>query len=332
MQIIPALTLAENASRSKAKINMGISACLLGQPVRYNGGHTQSKLCLNTLSEHFNYRSFCPEVAAGLGVPRPTLRLVGDVAAPRLVFSNDAQKDVTEPLNQAISSVIDSLAGLDGYILMKNSPSCSLERIKVYTDNGNPQQERTQGLFTRALQQRYPNLPIEEEGRLNDARLRENFLLRVFAHQQFRHQVDAKLSLGALMNFHRDYKYVLLAHHQPEYRALGRLLALSRSDGDLGPIRDEYQRRFMIALSTPASRKNHCNVLLHILGYLKRSVEAGARRDIVTVIDRYRRGEINLATPMTLIDHYVQRFGSDYIRAQRYFQPYPATLGLTSRL
>lgn len=332
MKIIATQNQTDGANTATPKINVGISACLLGHAVRYNGGHTRSKLCLNTLSEYFNYRSFCPEVAAGFGVPRPTLRLVGDVAAPRLVFSDDPQKDVTSELSRAITPVLDSFTDLDGYILMKNSPSCGLGRIKVYQDNGYPHVDKTQGLFTRALQQRYPSLPIEEEGRLNDPRLRENFILRVFAHHQFRQQVDSHLSLGALMNFHRDYKYVLLAHHQLEYRALGKLLAETGHLRDLAEVRDLYHARFMAAISTPASRKNHCNVLLHILGYLKRSVEGAARRDLVAVIDRYRRGEINLATPITMIDHYVQQFGSDYIRAQRYLQPYPQALGLTSTL
>ncbi len=332
MKIIATHNLTDSTTTPIPSVNVGISACLLGHSVRYNGGHTRSKLCLQTLSEHFNYRSFCPEVATGFGVPRPTLRLMGDVAAPRLVFSDDQQQDVTPQLDQAIESVIDSFTDLDGYILMKNSPSCGLERIKVYQDNGYPHFERTQGLFTRALQQRYPSLPIEEEGRLNDARLRENFVLRVFAHNHFRQQVDSQLSLGALMNYHRDYKYVLMAHNQSEYRALGQLLAETARHSDLAQVRAIYHRRFMAAISKPASRKSHCNVLLHILGYLKRTVEASARRDIVGVIDRYRRGEINLATPMTLIDHYVQRFGSDYIRSQRYLQPYPQTLGLTSQL
>ncbi|MEH6651653.1 MAG: DUF523 and DUF1722 domain-containing protein [Motiliproteus sp.] len=323
---------ADANTASNTLINVGISACLLGQPVRYNGGHSRSKLCLNEHNRYFNYRSFCPEVAAGFGTPRPTLRLVGDLKAPRLVFSDDQSKDVTAQLNQAIEPVMDSLADLDGYILMKNSPSCGLERIKVYNDNGNPMTDKTRGLFTTALQQRYPSLPIEEEARLNDARLRENFLLRVFSHHQFRQQVDSQLSLKALMHFHRDYKYVLMAHHQREYRALGQLLAQTQRGCDLSGVRNQYHHRFMAALSKPASRENHCNVLLHILGYLKRSVESSVRQEMVGLINRYRRGEVNLATPMTLLDHYVQRFGGDYIRSQRYLQPYPAELGLNNLL
>ncbi len=314
-----------------ASIPVGISACLLGQEVRYNGGHSRSKLCQNELSEHFSFRSFCPEMAAGFGVPRPTLRLAGDPSNPRMVFSNDQQLDVTEQFKKTVAPIIDSLTEIDGYILMKNSPSCGLERIKVYRDNGSPHTQRTQGLFTEALRQRYPDLPVEEDGRLQDARLRENFILRVYAHNHFRTLVDSEPSLGRLMAFHRDYKYVLMAHNQIEYRQLGRLLAQSEKGG-IKELRNEYHQRFMKAIAKPASRRSHCNVLLHILGYLKQSVESNARRGIVDVIERYRLGEVNLATPLTLITHYVSQCGSDYIRQQRYLQPYPAALGLSNQL
>lgn len=337
MKRIPSLQLDQSPSADPqasggSNITVGISACLVGQPVRYNGGHAQSKLCLNELSEHFEYRSFCPEMAAGFGTPRPTLRLVGSPEQPRLVYSDGDGEDLTARLTDAFKPVIDTLEDLDGYILMKNSPSCGLERIKVYQENGHPHVERTQGLFTQALRERYPQLPVEEEGRLHDARLRENFILRVFAHHHFRTEVDCDPSIGRLMAFHRDYKYVLMAHNQPEYRALGRLLAQSGRDTDICALRDTYHRRFMAAIAKPASRRNHCNVLMHILGYLKRTVEGVARRDILQVIERYRRGEVNLATPLTLIHHYVAQHGSAYIRAQRYFEPYPASLGLRNQL
>lgn len=335
MKLIATSQSTDNAtiptSSQSGDISVGISSCLLGMEVRYNGGHSHSKLCTRTLADYFHFRSFCPEVATGLGVPRPTLRLVGDPNAPRMVFSNDQQQDVTDRFKDAVAPVMDSFEQLDGYILMKNSPSCGLERVKVYQPNGHPHQQRTMGLFTQALKARYPNLPIEEEGRLNDDRLRENFILRVFAHNHFRISVDANLSLGRLMDFHRDYKYVLMAHCQSEYRALGRMLAQSTPD-QLSQLRDEYFHRFMQAIAKPASRRNHCNVLLHIFGYLKRSVQKQARHQILNLIERYRSGEVNLATPLAMLEHYVQLHGSHYIRTQRYLQPYPAQLGLANRL
>jgi len=319
MNLITTSGHARGEPRPAPSIAVGISACLLGNEVRYNGGHSRSTLCQQTLSGYFRFRSFCPEVAAGFGVPRPTLRLMGDPRHPRRVFAHDPSVDLSDSLRRALIPVVDTLTELDGYILMKNSPSCGLERVKVYQDNGPPHPERGQGLFTAVLRRRYPDLPVEEEGRLNDARLRENFILRVYAHNHFRTQVDGAPSLGRLMDFHRDYKYVLMAHSQSEYRALGRLLAVA-DPADSVELRDRYHRRFMQAIAQPASRRGHCNVLLHILGYLKKSVESGARRRIADLIERYRLGEVNLATPLALVAHYIDQHGSAYIRRQRYLE------------
>lgn len=321
-----------NQETTTPAIKVGISACLLGQPVRYNGGHSQSRLCLNTLADHFEFQGFCPEVAMGLGVPRPVLRLVGQPQRPRMVFSDQPQQDLTDRFIEVVSPVVEEFGLLDGYILMKNSPSCGLERVKVYQENGYPHGERGMGLFAAALTRRYPNLPVEEEGRLHDARLRENFILRVFAHHRFRQQVDQNLCLGTLMAFHRDYKYVLMAHNQREYRSLGRLLATAKSELSLKALRNQYLERFMKAIQRPASRGNHINAMLHLLGYLKRSVPSAVRTDIINVIEQYRRGEVNLATPLTLLRHYLQLFGSRYVQAQYYLQPYPASLGLSNQL
>ncbi len=331
MKLITCSSESPTARNHETGIVVGISACLLGNPVRYNGGHSRSRLCQNELSQHFSFRAFCPEASAGFGTPRPTMRLTGSPDAPRLTFSDNQQRDVTDQLMKSINPVLPEFDQLDGYILMKNSPSCGAERVKVYQENGYPHAERSQGLFTAALKQRFPDLPVEEEGRLHDSRLRENFILRVFAHHNFRHRVDSKLSLSGLTAFHRDYKYVLMAHSQIEYRALGQLLACAAKK-DLPTLRNEYRRRFMQAISRPANRGNHCNVLMHILGYLKRTLSGSTRRSIVEVIERYRRGEVNLATPLTLIHHYIDQYGSEYIRNQRYLQPYPAVLGLSNQL
>ena len=325
-------TSQRQLSDNNPPIKIGISACLAGQDVRYNGGRSSSRLDLNQLQQWFEFQPFCPELAAGFGVPRPVMRLIGNPNQPRLVLSDAPEQDYTERLLQAAEPMLATAAKLDGYVLMKNSPSCGLERVKVYQSNGYPHAQPGRGLFTQALLSRYPQLPIEEEGRLRDARLRENFFLRVIAHHRFRQTVGTQPKLAQLMNFQRDYKYVLMAHNQREYRALGRLLAQANPKGDLQALRDEYFERFMRAIAKPASRANHSNVLLHLLGYLKHSVPAAARRKIADVIARYRRGEVYLATPLTLLDHYLQQFGSDYIKRQQYLTPYPAALGLTNQL
>lgn len=309
------------------KVPVGISACLLGDNVRYNGGHSRSTYCLGPLSEFFDYHKFCPEVAAGFGTPRPTMRLEGDPDAPTLSFSNQPGSDVSEQLQNANHRYLDNLPEIDGYILMKNSPSCGLERIKVYQENGHPHMQRVAGLFTQALQQRYPLLPIEEDGRLHDPALRENFLLRVFAHHEFRHTVLADLSMKALIDYHSRYKYVVMAHSQSAYKALGRLLS-GQEDCTIEVLSERYFSQFMTALSKPAKRKDHCNVLMHLVGYLKREVDSEVRRDILEVVEQYRRGEVNLTTPTTLLYHYLKLYGSEYVKEQRYFAPYPQSLGI----
>ncbi|RRJ82746.1 YbgA family protein [Aestuariirhabdus litorea] len=312
-------------------IRVGISSCLLGHEVRYNGGHSQSRLCLNTLSHYFSFTPFCPEMAAGLGTPRPVLRLVGDPDQPKLVYTDHPEQDLTQQLQQGYANQLDQYHQLDGYILMKNSPSCGLERIKVYQPNGHPHINRGRGLFAAALIDRYPRLPVEEEGRLNDPHLRENFILRVYAHYHYRHEVLANPSYHRLLQFHSSYKYVLMAHSQVFYKQLGRELAEAHRE-PLDEVLERYFSQLMEALSTPARRKGHTNVLQHLLGYLKRSVEGEARQQIAEVIDRYREGKIPLITPLTLLRHYIDRESNEYLRAQRYLEPYPEDLGLSNRL
>jgi uncharacterized protein YbgA (DUF1722 family)/uncharacterized protein YbbK (DUF523 family) len=315
-------------------IKVGLSACLAGHEVRYNGGHCQSRLCLDELSQHFNYVTFCPEVAAGFGTPRPTMRLVGNPEKPTLTYTLDSkqeQLDLTDQLVAGFKDKLSCFAELDGYILMKNSPSCGLERIKVYQENGYPHEQKGQGIFTAALKERYPNLPVEEEGRLQDDRLYENFVLRVYAYHNFRHEVLAVPSVHKLIQFHSSYKYVLMAHNQSLYKELGKRLA-NMNKAHLDQILTEYQTDFMHALSHSASRQNHTNTLMHILGYLKKTVSAEARQDINDVILKYHSGEISLSTPLTLLKHYIKQGGSEYIRTQRYLQPYPERLGLANRI
>ncbi|GAB3489026.1 YbgA family protein [Marinomonas epiphytica] len=313
------------------KIPVGISACLVGDNVRFNGGHSRSSFCTNDLADFFEYQKFCPEMAAGFDSPRPSLRLEGDPNSPRMVFSKNSEQDVSGVFLSASTPYIDTLSHLDGYILMKKSPSCGLERIKVYQENGHPHMQRTQGLFTQALQKRFPLLPMEEEGRLNDPRLRENFILRVFTHHDYRQSIGDTPSMHKLINFHSRYKYTVMAHSQSTYKALGKLL----SGQDIRPVEqiaDDYFTQLMTCLSTPANRKNHCNVLMHLVGYLKRQVDVGVRQDILNVVEQYRRGEVNLATPMTLLHHYLKQYGSRYINQQSYFMPYPATLGIRNQI
>lgn len=328
-KLIPSTELPITTKATRPDIVVGLSACLAGHEVRYNGGHSQSRLCLNILSDHFRFETFCPEVAAGFGTPRPVMRLAGNPQDPVLTSSDTQQHDLTEQLVSAFNKPLKSMGRLDGYILMKNSPSCGLERIKVYQANGHPHEQRGRGLFAAALKQKFPLMPIEEEGRLHDTSLYENFILRVYAHHLFRHEVAADPSVHKLIAFHSSYKYVLLAHDQGYYRSLGAMLAASNSV-PLRQLLEDYFQAFMTALAKPANVKNHSNALLHILGYLKQDVPSLARQNIAQVIHRYRLGEVPLIVPLTLLKHYIEQEGNEYIRMQRYLQPYPDSLGLAN--
>ena len=250
------------------------------------------------------------------------MRLVGDPAFPQLNFSDDSSKDLTDQLVSGFEHKLPEMGSLDGYILMRNSPSCGMERVKVYQPNGHAHQTPGMGVFARALKEKYPLMPIEEEGRLNDDVLYDNFVTRVYAYHNFRKEVLDGPSILKLIRFHASYKYLLMAHNQQQAKTLGRLLADDDKGLSIESLTERYFKGFMQALSKPANRRGHTNALLHILGYLKRSVPSVSRQHIESSILKYKDGITPLATPLTLLTHYLGQFGSQYINEQRYLQPY----------
>lgn len=317
--------------QSETKVNVGISACLIGETVRFNGGHSQSKLCLQQLNDHFNWQAFCPEVAAGFSTPRPTMRLVGDPDAPKLINPKQPAIDLTNQLTLGWKQHLDCMQDLHGFVLMKNSPSCGMERVKVYQDNGHPHQQRTSGLFAKALMQRYPLLPVEEEGRLHDPHLLENFVMRVYVHQRFYQEVFEQLTLEALQTFHWQHKYLLMAHAPQALKQLGRMLSQPQ-DIQLDELAKGYFSLLMEGLKEPAHRGQHSNTLQHLQGYLRPLLTSRTRQHLHKVIMRYRFGELPLASPMTLFQHYLDQSSNHYLKQQRYFAPYPQELGLANHI
>ena len=311
---------------NEKNVKVGISSCLMGENVRFDGGHSQSKYCLHTLTEFFKFRKFCPEMAAGLGTPRPAIRLVGDLENPQLVYSKNPDGNLREQFENGYSRFLNDQSDLSGYILMKNSPSCGMDRIKVYMDNGHSHIKRRSGLFAEALMKKYPNLPVEEDGRLNDEGLRENFIMRVYAYNRL-NKVRDNLTMHEIIQFHSRYKYILMAQNQAAYKSLGQLLNGSSELG-LEELFEFYSGEFMKAISKPAKRAHHYNTLQHIFGYLKTSLTPAAKADIINVLDRYKNLEVNLATPISLLNHYINQYGSEYIQSQYYLHPYPEKLGL----
>ena len=312
-------------------IKVGISACLLGAPVRFNGGHKQSLLCKDVLSQYFEYVSVCPEQAIGLGTPREPIRLVGDTDNPRAVGTVNPSLDVTEALTAYGQRIAAELNDLCGYILMQNSPSCGMERVKVYQDNGHTTERGGSGLFAAALMRAQPNLPVEEDGRLNDPVLRENFITRVFAYAEWQQLLDSGLSLKKLYEFHARYKYQLMANSPTDCTALGRLLA-SQHQLPLDSLATQYFSLFMSALKKTANRGSHTNVLQHISGYIKHSLSADEKHELQAIISQYRAGIVPLVVPLTLIKHHFKRHPDRYIAEQVYLQPHPENLSLRNAL
>ena len=306
-------------------IRVGVSACVLGEPVRFDGGHKLSRFVADELGRHFQFVAVCPEQAIGMGVPRPTIRLVGDPAAPRVKGSKDSSLDVTESLARYAAERLPGLAGLSGYILCSKSPTCGMERVRVYDEQGNGLGKVGVGVFAQALISRYPQLPVEEDGRLHDPLLRENFVLRVMAYHDWQSNVLTDLSLQNLMAFHRRHKFLLLAHDQAIYRRLGPAIAEAKDAQD---IASSYILSFMQALAKPASRRNHTNVLMHLQGFFKKVLSSAEKQELSELIEHYRQGLTPLMAPLTLLNHHLRHHPVPYLKEQSYLHPYPHDLRL----
>lgn len=314
-------------------IRVGISACLLGQEVRYDGGHKHDRFLTGTLAEFVEFVPVCPEVELGLGIPRETIRLVrDDDDAVRLVAPKSGT-DHTKPMARFARRRAKQLAEHDlcGYILKKDSPSCGMERVKVYRANGMPSTKDGRGLFAAALLERYPWLPVEEEGRLNDPGLRENFFVRVFAYRRLKSAFKPRWRVGDLVRFHTGEKLLLMAHDQSGYRALGKLVAAAKGR-PRQELQAEYSELYMGSLRKLATPPRHVNVLQHIQGYFKKTLSDDARQELSEVIEDYRRGLVPLIVPITLLRHHVRAEGVEYLQGQVYLEPHPKELMLRNRV
>jgi len=312
------------------KITIGVSACLLGRKVRFDGGHKRSHFITDALAGHFEFAAFCPEMAIGMGAPRQPIRLVGEDRNPQAVGVKTPQLNVTQPLRDYGTKTAGEIDGLCGFIFKKDSPSCGMERVKIYNDKGMPERSGT-GIFAREIIKAHPLLPVEEEGRLNDANLRDNFVTRVYVYARWKALVAGGLSKSGLLEFHTDHKYLLMSHSTVVYKQLGQLLSdLTRAS--LADIADSYIARLMQTLSRPATRKRHTNVLQHLLGYLKRDLDSAHRTDLNETIDAYRRGEFPLVVPIRMLQHHFRVHPHPYINQQVYLNPHPQALLLRNIL
>jgi uncharacterized protein YbgA (DUF1722 family)/uncharacterized protein YbbK (DUF523 family) len=309
------------------KIRLGVSACLLGEPVRYDGGHKLDRFITGTLGTYVEFVPVCPEVEAGFGVPRETMHLEGDPAVPRLVTSR-TKRDVTDQmLTWAHRRVADlEKEDLCGFIFKSKSPSSGMARVNILNDKGMPEQKGV-GVFALVFMRHFPLLPVEDEGRLHDDKLRENFIESIFTLRRWRECLSQKKSRGRLVDFHTKHKLLVMSHSVEHYRSMGRLVADTKAV-PVDKLFDTYQGLLMEALRFKTTIKKNANVLQHMMGYFKKQLSADEKQELLEIVDHYRKGDVPLIVPVTLINHYVRKYDQPYLKEQVYLQPHPIELQL----
>ena len=314
------------------KVAIGISTCLLGENVRYDGGHKHDRFLTDTLGKYVTYRPVCPEVECGLGVPRESLRLVGDPESPRLVTVRTRQ-DHTERMIRWAQQRVKALEKEDlcGFIFKSDSPSSGMERVKIYSEGGMPEKKGI-GIFARIFMEHFPLIPVEEEGRLHDPLIRENFIERIFTLKRWGAAVKAGQSKGHLVDFHTRHKLLILAHSEKHERIMGRIVAQRGDYSSLDDIYRQYQTLLMEALRLKATPKKNTNVLQHMMGYFKQQLSADEKKELQEIIDQFRMGYLPLVVPVTLIGHYVRKYDQPYLKMQVYLHPHPLDLQMRNHV
>lgn len=315
----------------ETKIRLGVSSCLLGEKVRYDGGHQLDRFLTGTLSRFVEYVPVCPEVEVGLPTPRETLRLVGEPEEQRLVFSKSGE-DITVRMATWAKKRVAELEKEDlcGFIFKSKSPSSGMERVKLYDRNGVPKKQGV-GLFAQAFMEHFPLLPVEEDGRLHDPRLRENFIETIFVLKRWRDAMAGGMTRGKLVNFHTRHKLLLLSHSTEIYRQMGKLVA------GVGGMADEDLFENYLALLVKGIRikttvAKNVNVLQHVLGYFKRQLDADEKQEVLGIIDNYRAQQVPLIVPITLLNHFVRKYDQAYLKQQVYLSPHPLELQLRNHV
>ena len=313
------------------KIKLGISSCLLGNNVRYDGGHKLDRFLTDTLGKYVDYVPVCPEVECGLSIPRPSMRLEGNPGAPRLIVTS-TREDLTERMENWAKKRVADLAEEDlcGYIFKSDSPSSGMERVKVYNEKFMSVKNGV-GLFAAIFMKHFPLLPVEDEGRLHDPGLRENFIERIFTLKRWRETLSAKNFRKGLIDFHTQHKLLILAHSTKHYQMMGKLVA-AQKDYSAKDIQKQYQDLLLEALKIKATPAKHVNVLQHMMGYFKEQLSADEKTELLELINQYREGYIPLIVPVTLLGHYVRKYDEPYLREQIYLHPHPAELQLRNHV
>jgi len=312
-------------------IKLGISTCLLGENVRYDGGHARDPFITETLGRYVEFVPVCPEVECGFDIPREAFRLIGDPDSPRFITTKTG-KDFTARMNSWARERVRQLEREDlcGFIFKSRSPSSGMERVKVYSDKGMPVKKGV-GMFARAFMDHFPLIPVEEDGRLHDPVLRGNFIERIFTLKRWRELLERKQTVGNLVEFHTQNKLLIFSHSEKHYRLMGKLVA----EGKQLPVRElysQYEKILMEALKLKATVRKNTNVLMHAMGYFKKQLTADEKQELLEVIDQYRSTNVPLIVPMTLINHYIRKYDQPYLKKQLYFNPHPKALQLRNHV
>jgi len=315
----------------EATMRLGISSCLVGERVRWNGTHKLDRFLTDTLGKFVEYVPVCPEVECGFDVPREPLRQVGDPDSPRLITSR-TKIDYTDRMTRwARERVIElEKEGLCGFIFKSRSPSSGMERVKVYNETGTPVKKGV-GIFARKFMEHFPLLPVEEDGRLHNPKLRENFIERIFTFKRWREALAEQQSKGNLVSFHTRHKMLILSHSPQHHRMMGRLVAQAK-EIPLKELYKQYQELLMEALRLTSTPRKNANVMIHILGYFKKQLSSDEKKELLEIIDLYRQGTVPLIVPITLISHYVRKYEQPYLEDQYYLQPHPLELQLRNHV
>ena len=313
------------------KIKLGISTCLLGENVRFDGGHKLDRFLTDTLGQYVEYIPVCPEVECGLPVPRESMHLEGNPDSPRLVTSRTKQDMTERMVNWARRRVVElEKEGLMGFIFKSDSPSSGMERVRVYNEKGMPAKKGV-GMFAKAFIEHFPLLPVEDEGRLHDPRLRDNFIERIFALARWREVLARGMTRGNLVDFHTRHKLLILSHNPKNYQTMGQLVAQAKAI----PLRElygQYQSVLMEALQLKTTPKKNANVLQHMMGYFKDQLSSDEKQELLEIIELYRKEYLPLIVPITLIEHYVRKYDESYLKEQDYLNPHPIELQLRNHV
>jgi len=313
------------------KILLGISSCLLGNNVRYDGGHKLDHFLVDTLGQYVDWVPVCPEVESGLPVPREAMHLIGDPEDPRLVTIRTGVDHTARMKRWAKKRTTElEKEGLCGFVFKSRSPSSGMRGVKIYTDAGMPNTTGS-GIFAHAFMKEFPLLPVEDEGRMHDPGLRENFIERVFVYRRWQEYIRKDGSLGGLVAFHTDHKYLVMAHSQKHYTALGKMVASGKS-ARRDRLHADYLKTLMEGLQLLATPKKNTNVLQHMAGYFKDEISAEEKKELLEVIVSYHDGLVPLIVPITLLKHYVRKYKDAYLSRQVYLNPHPLELMLRNHV